>query len=312
MQPLSVVGPEADAVVRSLVRGLDGRIATIRRVESESSGTVTETTDSTFSGTADSEREIGDGGKPAQGFAEKEERPDESHHESAVATTLDLDRDGTWHGSGTGRTFTDLLSSLAPDHDYVLAAGFSRLRVPTVVLTGEDEPTAGSVDPEIAGEVVATAPTADDIDVPSLIDEMDGFEPFVTLEELVSDAKESPMADRAGAIGTFTGRVRMKDAPDDDPTEQLEFEKYEGVAEKRMEEISEELEQRDEIFEVLMHHRTGVIEAGEDIVFVVVLAGHRKQAFRTVEDGIDMLKDDVPIFKKEATVSDEFWVHQRE
>ena len=54
-----------------------------------------------------------------------------------------------------------------------------------------------------------------------------------------------------------------------------------------------------------------MIEDGEDIVFVVVLAGHREEAFRTVEDGINRLKDEVPIFKKETTVEDEFWVHDR-
>jgi molybdopterin synthase catalytic subunit len=31
-----------------------------------------------------------------------------------------------------------------------------------------------------------------------------------------------------------------------------------------------------------------------------------------VEDGIDRLKDEVPLFKKEVTVDDEFWVHERE
>jgi molybdopterin synthase catalytic subunit len=45
---------------------------------------------------------------------------------------------------------------------------------------------------------------------------------------------------------------------------------------------------------------------------VVVLAGHREEAFRTVEDGIDRLKAEVPLFKKEVTVSDEFWAHQHE
>jgi molybdopterin synthase catalytic subunit len=60
-----------------------------------------------------------------------------------------------------------------------------------------------------------------------------------------------------------------------------------------------------------MHHRVGVIEDGEDIVFVVVLAGHREEAFRTVEDGINRLKDEVPIFKKERTTDEEFWVHEQ-
>ena len=42
-----------------------------------------------------------------------------------------------------------------------------------------------------------------------------------------------------------------------------------------------------------------------------MLAGHREEAFRTVEDGINRLKDEVPIFKKETTESEEFWLHER-
>jgi len=45
---------------------------------------------------------------------------------------------------------------------------------------------------------------------------------------------------------------------------------------------------------------------------VVVLAGHRGEAFRTVEDGINRLKAEVPLFKKEVTVEDEFWAHQHD
>ncbi len=59
-------------------------------------------------------------------------------------------------------------------------------------------------------------------------------------------------------------------------------------------------------------NETGVVDAGEDIVFVVVLAGHRRESFRAVEDGIDRLKDEVPIFKKETTVEEDFWVHDRD
>ncbi len=75
--------------------------------------------------------------------------------------------------------------------------------------------------------------------------------------------------------------------------------------------LETDLETRDGVFEVELYHRTGIVEDGEDIVFVVVLAGHREEAFRTVEDGINRLKDEVPLFKKEVTVEDEFWVHDR-
>ena len=119
-------------------------------------------------------------------------------------------------------------------------------------------------------------------------------------------------ADRAGAIATFTGRVRERDGEDDDATRYLEFEKYDGVAERTMRTIESELEARSGVLDVRLHHRTGRVEAGEDIVFTVVLAGHREEAFRAVEDGIDRLKDEVPLFKKEVTESETFWVHQRE
>ena len=76
--------------------------------------------------------------------------------------------------------------------------------------------------------------------------------------------------------------------------------------------IEQDLEEREGVIDIRLHHRTGRVEAGEDIVFVVVLAGHRREAFRAVEDGIDRLKDEVPLFKKEVTASETFWVHERE
>ncbi|MFB6097191.1 MAG: molybdopterin synthase [Haloferacaceae archaeon] len=263
MQPLGIVGPGANDLLAPLAARLDGRVATVER----------------FSETRASRAEAPG---PAASFA--------------------LDANGDWTGDGTDRSFDDLLDDLAPDYDYVLAAGFPEARIPTVAL---------ATDETVAGEVVLEADAADDVDLDALAGRLKELEPHVTLESLVERAKASPRADRAGAIATFTGRVRGRDAPDDSYTERLEFEKYAGVAEERMDRICEELTEREGVFEVLMHHRVGVIEDGEDIVFVVVLAGHRREAFRTVEDGIDRLKDEVPIFKKETTTDEEFWVHDQ-
>jgi len=149
------------------------------------------------------------------------------------------------------------------------------------------------------------------MDFDAVADAIDDLEPFHTLESLVTDVKRHAEADRAGAIATFTGRVRARDDPGDVETTHLEFEKYDGVADERMAALREDLEARDGVLAVRLHHRTGVVEAGDDIVFVVVLAGHRREAFRTVEDGIDRLKEEVPLFKKEVTVEDEFWRHDR-
>src|SRR5699024_4547976 len=154
-------------------------------------------------------------------------------------------------------------------YDYAVVEGFSGIDLPAVVLG----------DREHAGRTLAAAPEAADIDLDALRTAIEELDPHVTLESLVREAKTSPEGDRAGAIATFTGQVRMKDSDADTPTKALEFETYEGVAEDRMDAIAAELEAREGVYEVLLHHRTGTIEAGEDIVFVVVLAGHREEAF---------------------------------
>ena len=221
---------------------------------------------------------------------------------------LDGDR---WHGAGEGWRITgdgwglaDALDSLAVDCEYAVVEGYSGHRLPSIVL-GDVADHPGD------GTVVLTAPTADAIDVSDAVAAVESVDPYETLHSLVARVKRSSDQDKAGAIATFTGRVRQLDHPEDVPTEQLEFEKYDGVAEEKMAALREELEAREGVYEVRLHHKTGVVEAGEDIVHVVVLAGHRTEAFATVEDGINRLKAEVPLFKKEVTVDEEFWAHQR-
>lgn len=223
--------------------------------------------------------------------------------DSNVDGQFELAADGQWRGHGRYRSPMALLDSLASDYTYAVVAGLRHHRLPTVVI--------GDAEPAPSVSVVSTAPEAKAVDIDELIDRVDEFEPHITLETLIEQAKASPKADRSGAIATFTGRVRAKDSPDDARTEHLSFEKYDGVAEQRLAAISQELTDREGVFEVLMHHRVGLMEDGEDIVFVVVLAGHREEAFRTVEDGINRLKDEVPIFKKETTTDQEFWLHEQ-
>ncbi|ELZ34015.1 bifunctional molybdopterin-guanine dinucleotide biosynthesis protein MobB/MoaE [Halogeometricum pallidum JCM 14848] len=206
----------------------------------------------------------------------------------------------SWRAAGADPDLERLLDDLSARHDYALLSGFPEAAVPTVAIGGAD-----------AANVVLEAPDADRVDVDEAVSAAEASDPHVTLSTLVERVKRSPRADRAGAIATFTGRVRAKDAEDDARTTRLTFEMYEGVAEEKMREIESEIADRDGVYEVTMFHRTGVVEDGEDIVFVVVLAGHRGESFRAVEDGIDRLKDEVPIFKKETTVEENFWVHDR-
>lgn len=273
MQVLQIVGP-SESGTTTLVEQLTDRLSERGRV-----GTVTRLDSSDID-------------RPTSG----------SDTRSAGATrTYGVTGDGEWLGTGDRWTLTDALDRLAVDCGYALVEGETEADLPTVALgdaTAED--------------AVATAPTADDIDIETVVTEMERQDSYETLESLVAQIKRSPRTDRSGAIATFTGRVRPKEGPDDDRTKYLEFERYDDVAVEKFAAIKEELTARDGVYEVLLHHKTGVVDAGKDIVFVVVLAGHREEAFETVEDGINRLKDEVPLFKKEVTVSGEFWAHQHE
>jgi molybdopterin synthase catalytic subunit len=205
-----------------------------------------------------------------------------------------------WVAEGGDRDLDDVLADLAPRVDYALLRGFPDADVPTVVLGAAP----------VEGNPVLEAPDAGVVDVADLVETVESAEPYETLESLVADVKRSADATYSGAIATFTGRVREREDAADDPTEYLEFEKHDGVAEQKMADIAADLEAREGIYDVRLYHKSGVVEAGEDIVHVVILAGHRAEAFAAVEDGIDRLKAEVPLFKKEVTASAEFWAHE--
>lgn len=130
---------------------------------------------------------------------------------------------------------------------------------------------------------------------------------YVTLDYLIAKIRRSPRVKEAGAIGTFSGIVR--EMAGHERTTALEFESFDIVATERIKKIEDELKKREGILEVYIHHKTGRIEAGEDIVFVVILSGHREELFPALRDAIERVKAEVPIWKKEHTISGDFWVH---
>lgn len=219
-------------------------------------------------------------------------------HAGEGGTSIDV-RDG--FEVHTPSSVTDALDILAPRCEFGLVLGMDVEWGATLIAT----------DDSVEGALLDAPRDPDSVEGAEIVDRLVETEPYVTLESLVARIKRHSAEEQAGAIATFTGRVRAKEEPTDTSTEYLEFERYGDVAVEEMEGIRSELKQRDDVHEVLMHHRTGVLSAGADIVFVVVLAGHREQAFRTVQDGINRLKAEVPIFKKEVTVDEEFWVHNR-
>lgn len=121
------------------------------------------------------------------------------------------------------------------------------------------------------------------------------------------DYLQSP---RAGAILVFTGTVR--DHNEGRSVDQLEYEAYAEMAEKLMAELGADMKARWGLEQVAMVHRIGPLAIGEVAVAVGVSASHRQEAFEACRYGIDRLKAEVPIWKKEHFAAGAEWLENRE
>jgi molybdopterin synthase catalytic subunit len=123
----------------------------------------------------------------------------------------------------------------------------------------------------------------------------------------VDDALAAVADPAAGGTCVFVGTVR--DHSDAGAVTGLWYEAWDELAVRRLGEIGSDLVGRDDVLRVAIHHRTGELGIGEASVVVAVSAPHRAEAFEACRDGIERLKHDVPIWKKEALVDGEArWV----
>ena len=124
----------------------------------------------------------------------------------------------------------------------------------------------------------------------------------LSLERVVDEVR----SDEAGAIATFTGTTRIHSR--DRVVTHLDYEAYEGMAERVMAEIAEGLQARYELCAVAIHHRIGRVVIGETSVVIAVSAAHRQAALAACKDAIDELKERVPLWKKEVYAGGEEWI----
>jgi molybdopterin synthase catalytic subunit len=111
----------------------------------------------------------------------------------------------------------------------------------------------------------------------------------------------------AGGSCLFIGTVRDRSEAGD--VTGLHYEAWDDLASERLGEIAAEMLDRWPLQRVAILHRTGDLAVGEASVVVACSAPHRAEAFEACRHGIERLKEDVPIWKKEGLVSgDAQWV----
>jgi MoaE-MoaD fusion protein len=110
----------------------------------------------------------------------------------------------------------------------------------------------------------------------------------------------------AGAIATFIGTTRAHSRGRE--VVHLDYEAYEGMAEKTMAELAASLKAKYDLIEVAIHHRVGRVGIGETSVVIAVSAAHRQNALKACSEAIDTLKVSVPLWKKEVYVGGDEWI----
>jgi len=110
----------------------------------------------------------------------------------------------------------------------------------------------------------------------------------------------------SGGIVNFLGTVR--DYAKGRKVAKMSIEVYKAMAVTQLTAIRAEAIEKFGVNEIVVVHRYGDLDVLDNIVFIAVSSGHRKEAFKACMYVIDELKQRVPIWKKEITPEGNFWV----
>lgn len=203
--------------------------------------------------------------------------------------------------------YAERFETLRQSRSSILCARNQEFAAPDTELSDNDEvaflpPVSGGSDADSAA--AASRPA----DLPAGIIR----DPAGHLFALTRDAIDSQQLAREvqrpedGAVVVFEGVVRNNTKGR--PTRFLEYECYESMALAGMAAIGRQIAAQYPIGRIAMLHRLGRLEIGEASVAIVVTAPHRKGAFEAALDGINRLKREVPIWKKEYFEDGALWV----
>jgi len=131
----------------------------------------------------------------------------------------------------------------------------------------------------------------------------------INVQEVMDEIRRHPESKRAGAMVTFVGIVR------EDPVESssskvryLEYEAFEEVATQKLQELRDDLTKREGIVDVSIHHVVDRLGVGDVSLIIAVLGTRRRFVFPVLEEAVERVKKEVPIWKKEFTSDNAYWV----
>lgn len=125
-----------------------------------------------------------------------------------------------------------------------------------------------------------------------------------TLKSVVEKVKKGNLD--CGAIGVFVGVARG--VSDGKNVKMLEYEVYHEILAEKVAEIETRVKRFPGIRDVKLFHKLGKIMPGEEIVYIAVAGQHRKDIWAPLYIAVELMKTELPIWKKEIFENGERWV----
>lgn len=103
----------------------------------------------------------------------------------------------------------------------------------------------------------------------------------------------------SGGHSIFIGQVRA-DEINGKKVKAIEYSAYEGMVKIEGDRIKETiLSEFKDTRSIDIVHSTGIVNAGEISLFVLVSSGHRHQAIEACSKAVELIKEKLPVWKKE-------------
>ncbi|MEM0303388.1 MAG: molybdenum cofactor biosynthesis protein MoaE [Archaeoglobaceae archaeon] len=127
---------------------------------------------------------------------------------------------------------------------------------------------------------------------------------FETLKSIVEKTKKN--ADKCGAIGIFVGFVRKIE--NEKIVKRLEYEAFDEILSEKIAEVENKVRSFPGIANAKLYHKLGKLLPGEDIVYIAVAGEHRKDIWEPLMNAVELMKSELPIWKKEVYEDGERWI----
>lgn len=115
-----------------------------------------------------------------------------------------------------------------------------------------------------------------------------------------------------GAVVLFSGTVRQQFCQySNEPLQALLLEHYPAMTEQALQQMARHVAAQFDVHALRVVHRVGQLRCGEQIVLVGVASAHRAAAFAAAEMLMDLLKNQLPIWKKAQFMSHSHWVEAK-